>query len=511
MMPNALTLLRVSTDHQDVKRQQADAVKNWARHKLHNVGTVTIEGVSGTETLTNTQVLGVLARLTETGVDGVAMSAIDRLFRPAKEFGHMAILDKFVKAGKVLWTNREGYVDPASPEGKAVCFNAAAQASAEWHELRRRSMGGSEQLLLEGLPDCGMVPYGYRYIPKFAEQNARQIIIDDSPSTLKGTSKADVVRMVFQWRREGLSRYTIALRLNEMGIRSVKAQWSRITVKQMLQNRTYIGEFHRRGHVFKVPAIIDPALFEAVQKMKDELAGRWSGRPSSRYLLRGFIWCGRCGKRYFGSAQKNWHGYRCSNFSKHPPAKYYCSPGAVEYSLVDSKAFAAIWSMLKHPKAMYAAAQATVAKRAAATSNKPAAKRMEALRTRIANTVELRQSNLITMAKAREDISAAQTELDKLERETNAAGTVLTLPPVKQVEAFLREITDAPTPTEFKDQRPILEKILDLRFVYDAGNLNITGSIPIPAAEQKGNRCPGAYYTSGLHVPFTLTVEVKAA
>jgi hypothetical protein len=372
-------------------------------------------------------------------------------------------------------------------------------------------MGGSEQLLLEGLPDCGMVPYGYRYIPKFAEQNARQIVIDDSPSTLKGTSKADVVRMVFQWRREGLSRYTIALRLNDMGIRSVKAQWSRITIKQMLQNRTYIGEYHRRGHLFKVPAIIDPALFEAVQKMKDELAGRWSGRPSSRYLLRGFIWCGRCGKRYFGSAQKNWHGYRCSNFSKHPPAKYYCSPGAVEYSLIDSKAFTAIWSMLKHPKAMYASALVAAEKRAAASGKKQVLNRMATLQTRTANARHMGLDGSMPLQDVRRVVQECQTELTKLGHEASQAG-ILTLPPVKQVEAFLREITDDPMPTGFEDRRLIFEKILDLRMIYDAGKLSIAGSIPIrAAAEQKSNRHSGAYYTSGLHIPFTLTVEVKAA
>jgi DNA invertase Pin-like site-specific DNA recombinase len=145
-----INLLRVSTDQQDVARQRADLARLQKKCELETVRALELVGVSGTATLTNQDVQRVLSDLGRADVDGIAVSALDRLFRPGKRYGQFAILDRFVDEGKAIWSAREGFVDPATDEGYDKCMSAGTRAGAEWRELRRRTLGGKEALRREG-------------------------------------------------------------------------------------------------------------------------------------------------------------------------------------------------------------------------------------------------------------------------------------------------------------------------------------------------------------------------
>jgi DNA invertase Pin-like site-specific DNA recombinase len=150
MNKRVIELLRVSTDAQDVARQRADLARLAKKFVLETMRTLELIGVSGTATLTNADVQRVLMDLQRPDVDGIAVSALDRLFRPGKHYGQFAILDRFVDEGKVIWSLREGFIDPSTDEGYDKCISAGGRAGAEWRELRRRTMGGKERLRQEG-------------------------------------------------------------------------------------------------------------------------------------------------------------------------------------------------------------------------------------------------------------------------------------------------------------------------------------------------------------------------
>jgi site-specific DNA recombinase len=186
-------------------------------------------------------------------------------------------------------------------------------------------------------------PYGYRYVSKQeAGGEARFEIVFD---------EARVVQQVFVW--VGQERCTInevCRRLHQAGIRTQtgKEHWDHKTIWDMLRNPAYKGEaafgkthwtpvgprLHaprgrpaqsRRGYSGKeapqedwisipVPALIDAALFDAVQEQLEENRRRARiPEKGSRYLLQGLLVCAQCGYAYCGRTNDARNAYyRCA-------------------------------------------------------------------------------------------------------------------------------------------------------------------------------------------------------
>lgn len=70
------------------------------------------------------------------------------------------------------------------------------------------------------------------------------------------------------------------------------------TVKTMLKNRRYIGEYKYREIVFSdgLPAIISKELFERVQdRLKKNKKAPARFQAEDRYILTTKLYCGKCG------------------------------------------------------------------------------------------------------------------------------------------------------------------------------------------------------------------------
>ena len=90
---DVIGLLRVSTDVQDVARQRTALQRIAKRFNLRFVFIVELVGVSGTATLENEDVQKILAAIRQPGIRGLAVYALDRLFRPGRRLGQFAIVD----------------------------------------------------------------------------------------------------------------------------------------------------------------------------------------------------------------------------------------------------------------------------------------------------------------------------------------------------------------------------------------------------------------------------------
>lgn len=153
--------------------------------------------------------------------------------------------------------------------------------------------------------------------------------------------QAKIVRLIFQLFLEGMTAGRIAKELTARHILTVtgKEKWNAKTIKGILSNEKYMGcariqktftpdfltkkavkncgqvpsYFVEQSH----PAIIDPAVFEMVQR-EMERRTREGGRYSGVSIFSGKIRCGECGGS-FGA--KVWHStdkyrrtiYRCNN------------------------------------------------------------------------------------------------------------------------------------------------------------------------------------------------------
>jgi DNA invertase Pin-like site-specific DNA recombinase len=288
-----IEMLRVSSDKQDVARQEFDVAENRDEHNLNVLRTIRLK-ISGTLVMTHPDVQQMIAEIAQAGVDGVSISAIDRLFRP-KDYESLKMFDFFARNGKLIVSTKEGVVDPASDKGWDICIGGAAQrAGAELRELKRRTNGGRKKSHAKGLMCNGSACYGMVYVSRYerdAQGKAQYLKEDSVESSITGLSKRQVVTDVFNWRYfHKVRTYAIVKRLNAAGIRSAKGGlWSRQTVIQMLKNSSYTGQHHEGDSVFPCPKFVEMEVFQGVQEMFAEAKRHHNGRPTRQSFFRASI------------------------------------------------------------------------------------------------------------------------------------------------------------------------------------------------------------------------------
>ena len=156
-------------------------------------------------------------------------------------------------------------------------------------------------------------PYGYRRIPRCAEQAAHLEIYEP---------EAAIVRRIFRdYVQNNLSMRQITWHLSQDSVPtpSGKAIWGVSMIGRLLRNEAYVGRVYynrttsvlnrspakgarqtRRPHeewiAIPVPAIVNEELFEAAQKVSRDNS-QWSPRRAGldHWLLRGLVKCGHCG------------------------------------------------------------------------------------------------------------------------------------------------------------------------------------------------------------------------
>jgi len=287
--------------------------------------------------------------------DVVALQGLDRLYvhspdRLARRYAYQVLLmDEFQRAGvEVVFLNRElGH----SPEDELLLQVQGMIAEYERAKILERSRRGKRYAAR-----CGDVavlsgaPYGYHYVSK--QEGAGQASYEIIPE------EAQVVQDIFAWvGRERCSLREVCRRLQKAGVRTRSGEtvWDRSVIWGMLKNPAYKGQAaygktqqgpmkarlrpqrHCQEHpkrpksitklspdtwvLISVPALVDGALFEAVQAQLQENRQRArQGKRGARYLLQGLLVCAQCRYAYYGKAisnkaargkQRDYAYYRC--------------------------------------------------------------------------------------------------------------------------------------------------------------------------------------------------------
>lgn len=356
---NAIAMLRVSTDAQDMARQRADMQKIARTQNVIFARNVEFHGVSGTAVLGQADYQKLLDELSDPIIHGIAVSALDRLFR-TKRYGQMAILDRFCDTGKLIFSAREGIVDPRTDSGFELCMSLQTRAGAEWRELRRRSMDGKQENALAGFLNSASVPYGYRFVLRDKMSGARaHMVIHEI--------EAAVVRRVFALALARMGVYQIAKVLNSEGILTKRAgkidskktgrvnsgKWSQTTVYQMLKQRGYMGKMVYKANTpdavdIPCPPIIDEGVWQAVQMQLEENKSRRGPATSRKYMLTGLGWCAYCGHRLTTSPRPKGRAYyRCGNISYKPPMHRICTDMPyVDKDKLEGTIWRALWGAM---------------------------------------------------------------------------------------------------------------------------------------------------------------------
>lgn len=312
--PKVIEVLRISTDAQDLQRQRDDLERNRAAHHLTVARTVELTGVSGRKVGKNDEMNRVLSDLKDPGVDGISISALDRLFR-MERFSDYSILDNFKDTGKKIWSVKEGVLDLRTDAGLIISLMSGAQGALEWRELRRRSIGGKETLRVRG--GC---PDGRQALPRGVDFEP----IKDSKGRSIGAKwfytepDAGRIKLAYDLLFQRLSWRDIAERIG--------GGFTYNGVKSSLKNRVWKGyRLYSAGRETPLEIqVIDKPLISAArwQQAQEIILGkrsRWlkTKRPP-HMLLSGLLTC-VCGAPCY---------VRCSGSYSGPGSArgyYYCS------------------------------------------------------------------------------------------------------------------------------------------------------------------------------------------
>jgi DNA invertase Pin-like site-specific DNA recombinase len=330
MKRNVIEVLRASTDAQDLRRQAVDLERNRAAYGLTVARTVELEGVSGRKVLSNADMRRVLADLSDPAIDGISISALDRLFR-MERYSDYSILDPFKDTGKMIWSAKEGALDLRTDAGLIISLMSGAQGALEWRELRRRTAGGKELLR-----QAGGCPNGRRALPRGVGFEA----IKDSKGRSIGAKwfyeepDAARIRRAYDLLFQGLSWRSIA--------REVGGGFTYNGVRHSLRNPIWMGirrysegrETPLEVKVIEKP-LITPARWEQAQAIILGRRDRWSkSKRPPRFLLSSLLTCA-CGKPIYlrCGSNKQRHYYYCSTgFPGHGPK---CSHKPVQQEQAD--------------------------------------------------------------------------------------------------------------------------------------------------------------------------------
>jgi len=399
-------------------------------------------------------------------------------------------------------------------------------AEYEKANIKWRSRICTLQKIREGKPNGGHAPYGYRFVTKAEGVNALVVVPE----------QAAIVRRIFALAAKGKSLRGILRTLNAEAVKPPRSNWNCAVLSNMLRNRTYIGEWHynkrqavepnpekirkpekirhrRRTSAkvrpasewiaVKVDDIVDAEVFARVSNQVARNVNSLGGRPSDRYLLKGLLWCGTCGKRCNGWLDRGVVRYICANRDR-ATGKYICGAthvrgGALEGSVWDA-VVAAVNSDL---------ARAVNARRKQ-LSPAPNARELARLKARI-EELKQREFKARRAALDAEDPETEQLYADEI-RETRAQRSELS----RELEAkapssdagldgeALTAIRLALTTEERGERQQILQRAVS-RVTYKEGEAEIDLRIPLRRVENCLQEQPP------VNSFFTLTIRARVA
>lgn len=246
----------------------------------------------------------------------------DRLSR--KLIHQLILSDEIEQRVALVFVNGE-YT--RTPEGQLFYQLRGAISQFEKAKINERMSRGRREKARQGRVLRDFHIYGYDF-----DEETERLVTNER--------EAMVVRLVFDQFTSpdthvhgisGIARYLTALGIpTKRGGRTFHRQ----VVRQMLMNRTYVGEFYQNkwntegmmGNRFRpieeriaqtlrprdewiridVPVIVEPTTFEHAQVLLAEARRRWAGTSKRTYLLGGLVRCGDCGRTMTGRSQRVW-------------------------------------------------------------------------------------------------------------------------------------------------------------------------------------------------------------
>jgi site-specific DNA recombinase len=456
--------------------------------------------------------------------DQAAAGSIDRLYvldpdRFSRKYAYQVlILEELNHCGVevVFLCNPLGH-DPA--ENLLVQVQGMI-AEYERAKILERSRRGKQHAARRGSVNVlSGAPYGYRYIGKHeGDGEARYQVV---------AHEAQTIRKIFEWiGQERCSIGEVCRRLKDQGVatRTGKAAWDRSAVWGMLKNPAYkgaaafgktrAGRFKpqklrpQRGRpqhpkrpvsridttsdaqvVIKVPAIVDEALFDAVQAQLEENRQRKRARPpGGGYLLQGLIVCKRCGYGCYGKPTSRasakgripYAYYRCTGSDAYRfGGQRLCWNKQVRTDVLDAAVWEDVRSLLAEPERIRAEYERRLEKTEpdGAREADQIMKLITQVRKSISRLIDAYEEGLLERSEFEPRIGAARERLSRLEDERGQMAeeedreSELRLV-IGQLEEFSRRVSEGLREPDWATRREIIRALVK-QVEVDEGEVRI--------------------------------------
>lgn len=284
--------IRVSTKEQTNGHsieEQTERLKKYADAMGWTIVKVYIDpGYSGSNT--ERPGLKMLINDAESGsIDKVVVYKLDRLSRSQKDTLFL-IEDVFLKNGIDFVSMTENF-DTSSPFGKAMIGLLSVFAQLEREQIKERMEMGREARAKKGYyHGSATPPIGYDYTDG-------ELVVHDYEAML--------VNEVYNLFVSGVTTGRIAKLLNEKGYNHRNGEWNRSTIRNMLENKTYIGYVrYQKDNWYPGihKAIIEEDTFKRAADILAATRERYKDQAynfnRSSTILGGLLKCARCGNTY---------------------------------------------------------------------------------------------------------------------------------------------------------------------------------------------------------------------
>lgn len=471
-------------------------------------------------------------------IDQVYVHSPDRL---ARRYAYQVLLlEEFRRAGvEIVFVNRPIGI---SAEDDLLLQIQGMIAEYERAKILERSRRGRRHAARTGLVNAlGKVPFGYRYITKEEGGGvARVEVVAD---------QARWVRLMFAWiGLDRLSLREVCRRLHEAGVPTStgRVRWDATTIALMLRNTAYIGRavFGRshfvpaaprlrplRGHPHSprhpnsrvpapreewieipMPALVDPAVFEAAQTQLDENR-RWRRERRRRpgWLLQGLVVCRQCGYAFYGKMARGTVGgrqptdygyYRCPGTDAHRFAGLaVCHNRSVRSDRLERAVWDEIRAVLEDPQRLAHEYE----RRLAEVRDRPCGaealagfdQQITGLRRGIARLIDGYAEGIIDLAEFEPRIGGMKQRLSRLEEERRKTAEDAEVESnlaliIGRLEDFADKVHQSLEELDWNGTREIIRAMVR-RIEVDGDHVNVVFRIPPPSSES-GERPFGEAY-----------------
>ena len=319
---------RVSTNDVDQRTSYNNQIDYYTQYISEHegwefAGMYTDEGITGTSTKHRDGFNAMIAAAMEGRIDLIITKSISRFARNTVDT--LTTVRKLKEHGVEVYFEKEN-IFTLDSKGELLITIMSSLAQEESRSISENVTWGMRRRFAEGMV---YVPYesflGYR-----KGQDGQFEIIPE---------EAETVRDIYHLFMEGKSLCGIAHTLTERGIPTPTGtpKWSDTTVRNILRNEKYKGEalLQKRfrtdfltkknkineGEVPQYyvenshPAIVSPALFDAVQEEFTRRAQQ-GFKPTNCHCFSGKLLCSRCGGLYGSKKYMGRRGWRCNNQHK---------------------------------------------------------------------------------------------------------------------------------------------------------------------------------------------------